>query len=340
MGTEEARSGSALCRFPRIMRALTIVPALVCWTLTAACLLGCETPREPGPVVGGGQKGRLVVVATIPPLADLARRVGGERVDVVTLVPPGASEHAWEPSPRDAMRLQAADVFFRVGFGFETWASKLVEAGGGDHLTVDASETVEPIAAADDGPARPLGKGGDAAASRAGDIVANPHTWLDPVAMEGAVARLAEALAKRDPDGGAEYRSRATATADELRALDAEIRARTAAFSSRVFVSYHSAWDYFARRYGLEVAGSIEESPGREASPRHIAKIVALVKSRKIRAVFAEPQFPPKVAEAVADECGVPVLTLDPLGGPGAAGREDYLALMRYNVGVMEQVLR
>src|SRR5439155_8240531 len=121
---------------------------------------------------------------------------------------------------------------------------------------------------------------------------------------------------------------------------DLELRERISRFTLHEIVTFHAAWDYFARRYGLTVLASIEESPGREPGPRAIAGIVRLVREKGLRAVFAEPQFPPKAAEAIAAECGVRVLVLDPLGGEGVPGRGDYPSLMRYNVAVMEEALR
>ena len=267
-------------------------------------------PGHPGP--------RLRVVASIAPLADLARRVCAERCEVATLVPPGASAHTWEPTPRDAARLTETDVFFEVGLGYESWLAKIVRAGDERFEIVDGSEGVDLI------------HGGGA----------NPHYWLDPIAMKGAVGRFAEALARKDSEHAEEYRERASRLAAELERLDSELRDRTLRFTLRKIVTFHAAWDYFARRYGLTVVASIEEFPGKEPGPRTLAEIVRLVRDNGLRAVFAEPQFPPKAAEAIAAECGVRVLLLDPIGGEGIPGRSDYFAMMRYNVAVMEGALR
>ncbi len=314
--------------------------------LAAAGSAGCGGTSTTGPAAPGGTSpARLTVVAAIAPLADLAERVAGDRAAVLTLIPPGASEHTWEPSPRDAARVRGAGVFFKVGLGFEAWAGKLVTASDGEFETVDASEGVDLIHGSGPGAGEAPheaeahhGPGGSADGTGAG--TANPHYWLDPVAMKGGVRRLAEALARKDPPGAAGYRERADRALADLDALDAELRERTARFESKSFIAFHGAWDYFARRYGLTVLGAIEEFPGKEPGPRHVGDIVALVRGHGIRAIFAEPQYPPKAAEVVAAECGVPVLILDPLGGKGVPGRGDYFSLMRYNVGVMEQALR
>ena len=297
------------------------------------------------------------IVATIAPLADLAHRVAGDMWDVVTLVPPGASPHTWEPSPRDAETFSKAGVFFEVGLGYEAWLSKIVESGG-DAVIVDGSAGLAPIRGgshetegssggaggrgtpavdsnANTGAA--VGKGRPGARAGGG---ANPHWWLDPIAMKAAAVRLGEILAVRDPARADDYRGRAAHVAADLDALDSELRERISRLPAKKIVTFHAAWDYMARRYGLTILASIEESPGREPGPQLIAEIVRLVRENDLRALFAEPQFPAKAAEAIAGECGVKVLILDPLGGEGIPGRADYFSLMRYNVGVMEKALQ
>jgi zinc transport system substrate-binding protein len=301
--------------------------------------------------------GRPRIVATIAPLADIARRVAGGTWEVVTLVPPGASPHTWEPSPRDAEIFSKARVFFEVGLGYEAWLSKIVERGG-NAVIVDGSAGLDPIrgngrethispggSVGQDAPSvepkvdaggKPV-DGGPGARTGGG---ANPHWWLDPIAMKSAALRLGEVLAVRDPGRADDYRGRAAHVAADLDGLDAELRARISQFPSKKIVTFHAAWDYMARRYGITILASIEESPGREPGPQFIAEIVRLVRENDLRALFAEPQFPAKAAEAIAGECDVKVLVLDPLGGEGVPGRGDYLSLMRYNVGVMERALK
>jgi ABC-type Zn uptake system ZnuABC Zn-binding protein ZnuA len=314
-------------------RALLLVAVMIagprCGTRSAA--IDADSPGS-----------RIRVVASIAPLADLVRRVGGDRVVVSTLVPPGASEHTWEPAPRDVARLRDVRLFVKVGAGFEPWAGRLVEASTEAVTIVDASQGVNLIADPDE-PAHASGAGGGDGTAGVGTDAqshANPHYWLDPMSVSVFVPRLAEVLATLDPEGREGYHRRAEDLRAQLDALDREIRARASRFTSRGIVTFHAAWDYFARRYGLTVVASIEAFPGREPGPRRVAEIVGLVRRDKVRAVFAEPQSSAKAAEAIAGECGVPLRVLDPLGGAGVTGRGDYFSLMRYNVGVLEETLR
>jgi ABC-type Zn uptake system ZnuABC Zn-binding protein ZnuA len=166
----------------------------------------------------------------------------------------------------------------------------------------------------------------------------NPHVWLDPVLAVEMVKKIQKVLAKADPRGAETYMKRGSDYIAKLNNLDAEIRKTIATFTIKSFVSFHPAWDYFAARYGLKDAGVIEESPGEEPAPRKLESIVKAIRHYHIRAVFAEPQLNPKVADVIAYEAGVKVVMLDPIGG--LPGRESYLELMRYNLRQMKEAMQ
>lgn len=162
--------------------------------------------------------------------------------------------------------------------------------------------------------------------------------WLSPALAIRQAERIRDALIAVDDAHRDAYEANASRYLADLRALDEEIRSETSTWTHRRFVAFHSAWVYFAEAYGLEQVAVIEESPGREPSPEYIAGIVQVIRRYDVPAVFAEVQLPTKAAEAVAAEAGVPVITLDPLGG--VEGRSTYVELLRYNVRQMTQVLR
>jgi zinc transport system substrate-binding protein len=284
------------------------------WLALILCLVaGCTGPQAPA-------SGKVRVAVSIPPLADFVRQVGGERVEVVTLVPPGASVHTYEPSPRQIEFVARAEMLVLNGLGLEFWADKVVKGSGNPKLlVVDTSVGVETIAG-DEG-------GG-----------VNPHIWLDPAGAKIQVADIRDGLTKVDPGNSEFYRGNAARYIQELDALNKEIAARAQTWAHKEFVSFHSAWVYFARRYGLEQVAVIEEFPGKEPSPEYLAQVVNLARRIEARAIFAEPQLPPKVAQTVASESGKTVLLLDPLGG--VESRNTYIELMRYNVGEMEKALK
>jgi len=111
-------------------------------------------------------------------------------------------------------------------------------------------------------------------------------------------------------------------------------------FRVREYVTFHAAWNYFSKRYRLKVLGVIEEAPGREPSPRDIARMVKDLKKFKTRIIFAEPQFNPKIAQVIAKEAGGTVLFLDPIGDPKHSEKNGYIRLMRYNLFQMDQAMR
>jgi len=263
----------------------------------------------------------IKVVASISPIGDMVREVGGDRVVVRVLLPPGASPHVFEPTTSTAKDISQARLFFGVGAGLDFWAEKLVRASNEHARTIVLSEGMKLV--------REEGKHGH------GHETANPHVWLDPLLAMEMIRKIEKTLQETDPQGTHTYRVRSAEYIAKLQALDAEIRETVSTFSIKSFVSFHPAWDYFALRYGLKSVGVIEESPGKEPSPQRLQAIVKAIRHYHIRAVFAEPQLNPKTAEVIAHEAGVKVIMLDPEGG--LPGRETYLGLMRYNLARLKE---
>lgn len=272
---------------------------------------------------------KMKVVVSISPLADFAREVGGEKVDVSLLLPPGASPHTFEPTPRTMQEISRAKIFLKIGAGLEFWADRLIVAAGRSIITVDCSKGVELI--------RGHAHDEDHAHNHEGMQGVDPHFWLDPVISIGIIKKIEDAFSKTDPANSAYYGKNAAAYISRLSSLDREIAAKVKTFRTREYITFHSAWSYFSRRYGLKVAAVIEESPGKEPSAKQIGKILEVLRNMKTRVVFAEPQFSPKIAEAIAREAGGRVLFLDP---EGAKGREAYIDLMHYNLSIMEEAMR
>ena len=267
-----------------------------------------------------GAQAPLPVAASILPLADFARQVGGERVQVETLVPPGASPHTYEPTPAQLKLLSHARVLVLNGVGLEFWADKLISAAGNPDMIVVRTAAGLPILAGD--PDEPSG---------------NPHVWLSPLGAIHQVEAIRDALIRADPAGADVYRANAERYVGRLRALDQEIRAAVATFRTRKFIVYHPAWAYFARDYGLEQAAVIERSPGQEPSPAEVAAIIRTARAIGAKAIFAEPQFSTKAARVIAEESGAQVLLLDPLGRPPGYR---YLDTMRYDLAQMRKALQ
>jgi len=287
--------------------------SLWCLIVTVLAMAGCSPRRAEK------TEGKLLVVASIAPMADFARRVGGDRAQVEQMIPPGASPHTFEPTTRQMRSLANADVLILNGRGLEFWADKAISAAGNPRLkVVDTSASIHDVLQDEtDHGERSLG---------------NPHFWLDPMLAAKQVDAIADAFCQADKAGESTYRNNAAAFKLELKQLDKQITASVAKFGSREFIAMHPAWVYFARRYGLKQAAVIEESPGKEPSTAYLRGVIDTVRRVKAKAIFAEPQLPTKAAEVIASETGAKVLILDPLGKPP---HQNYVSNMLNNVRIM-----
>jgi zinc transport system substrate-binding protein len=310
-----------------------------------ACLAGWGLALMVGLARAEAPTGRLPVAATILPLGDFCQKIGGDLVQVQVLIPPGASPHAFEPPPSIMAKASQARVFVYIGAGLEPWAAKLLGArGNSGQVVVEAAQGLQLLQEthhhghAEPGP-KPAASHHEAEASPERHQSGNPHIWLDPVLVQDICRKIAGALIQADPEHRDQYEANLKEYLAALEALHQEIEQHARAWTLREFVSFHPSFAYFARRYNLREAGVIEAAPGREPTPRQLQALVAAVRRAGIRVVFAEPQFNPRVAEVIAQEAGVKVLMLDPIGGPPPYG-SDYLKLMRANLAVLDEALR
>lgn len=308
--------------------------------LLLVALSGCRRGGAPLP------EGRPVAVATIAPLGDFLRSVAGPDWTVRTVIPPGTSPHVFEPEPSDLRKLVGARVVVVAGAGYDDWMRRILAACASAARVHDAAASlgIGPDAheghdhaplESHTGDAHPEEEGQDGHAH--GVLGEDPHWWLSPVLAARSLGPIAEALAAVDPIHADDYRRRARETARAYLDLDAELAATLAPLRGKRFVSAHRAWVYFADRYGLVEAASIEPVPGREPSPRELRALVEEGRRGGLGRLFTEPQFPPAAARVVAREAGLALTLVDPIGG--VAGRETYPALMRFNAAAFRRGL-
>jgi len=263
---------------------------------------------------------RLIIAASIAPLADFCRQVGGERVSVFTVVPSGANPHTFELDPQLLRRIGGARLLVLNGLGLEYWAEKVADNYSSNALEVLTVSQGIPVLADED------------------HAEGNPHVWLDPLYAARQVEKITEALMRLDPPQAQAYRDRSDRYQQVLHDLDEEIRREIDGWQERRFICFHPSWNYFSERYHLEQAAVIEKRPGFEPSPSEAAEIIGLARRLQVRAIFAEQQFPLKITEMIAAECGARVLVLDPLGFDGEG--YSYVSLLRTNVAQMAMALR
>ena len=275
----------------------------------------------------------MPVAASIFPVADMVKQVGGDYVEVFSVIPPGASPHTYEPKPSVLKKISSVKIFFMIGAGLEYWNEKFVKSTGGRHIKVVLSDGVALIREKEHHHVEKAGK------PHSEEIFANPHIWLDVEIAKSMVKKIVTALASVDNGHAPYYEERGNKYIAELDSLDRVIFKETGKFTIKKYVSFHPAWEYFAGRYGLESAGVIESVPGKSPTPLDIKNIVGNIKKHNVKAVFAEPQFNPKVAEVIAKEAGIKVLMLDPMGGPGIKERESYIDIMKYNLKILREAM-
>jgi zinc/manganese transport system substrate-binding protein len=308
---------------------------------------------------------KLRVIATFSILGDIVANIGGDRVEVTTLVGPDGDAHVFQPAPADAQAVAGAQVIVANGLGFEGWMDRLIEASGTSAALINASEGVSPIAFGEEKHAEEAGHEGhdhddhaeeagheghdhddhaDGAGHEGHDHGAfDPHAWQSPVNVALYVGNIARGLSSVDPEGAAVYQANAAAYIGELDALDAEIRAAVAALPEdrRTVVTSHDAFGYFAADYGLTFVAPQGVSTEAEASAQDVAALITQIRDAGIAAVFVENIADRRLLDQIATETGAKVggtLYSDALSGPdGPAGT--YLAMMRHNLSQLTAAL-
>jgi manganese/iron transport system substrate-binding protein len=247
--------------------------------------------------VGHARQPVLKVVTTTTIFADLIKNVGGDRIEVISLVGFGVDPHHYEPTPLEAKALANADVFFYNGFGLESWAERLAANVGGAGLpSVQLSLGLTPITGVTFGHNHDHEEG-------------DPHFWLDITNAMHYVEVIKDTFISLDPAGEEYYQSMAGAYSEKLAQLDEWFLQQIQSIpqDNRRLVTYHDGFSYMAERYGLEIVGFLVRNPDREPSAKDQAVLINEIKTQKIPAIFGEAQHNLKFVENIAKEAGVKV---------------------------------
>lgn len=279
-------------------------------------------------VSGLAWAGSLQAVASFAIIADFAKAVGGERVDVVSLVPASADPHSWEPTVREARSLAGADVLFINGEGYEEWLADLVASSARPNLPI--IELSEGLAAMS-GPSHSVHHDHD-----------DPHFWLSVPNAIHYVEKICQAFAELDPAGAEYYQERAEKYINELWELDSWLQEQLAVIpkENRVIVTYHNAFAYFAERYGFSAVEFLVSNPEREPTAQEMAALIRALAKMKRPVIFSEPQFNigERYVKSVAAEVGADVRVL--YSATLTEAIPTYVDLMRYNGQVLVEALR
>ena len=285
--------------------AAILALALAAAALSAAC--------------GGGNKAgnstQIKVTATLGLFGDLVHQVGADRVQVSALVPNGSDPHTYEPPPGQIAKLGQAKLVVMNGLDLEAGLKKVIRENASSSATV--LELAAGLPTLED----------------------NPHLWLDVQNGMTYVERIRDALASVDPAGADVYRTNADTNLAELRTLDAEVTAAVQSIppERRKLVTFHDAYPYLARRYGLQIVGFVAESPGKEPSAQEVSDLANAIRDQKVPAVFKEPQFSARILDNAANDAGVEVCVLysDALDN----NVKTYVDLMHFNAQELARCL-
>lgn len=270
----------------------------------------------------GGAAPDILTTTTI--LADVARNVVGDQFTVESLLPAGADPHSYQPVPQDAAKVKGSKVLVIHGADYESFMQPLLENADGKEHLIDASTGLRLLS----------DEGGT-----------DPHLWLDPNNVIAYTDNIREGLKQFDPDGAEIYDANANTYIDKLMELDAWINGQVAQIEPqrRVLVTNHEAFGYFAERYGFRVVGAIIPSFSSDASPsaQQMADLIEQIKVHQVPAIFLDASDNPELAQQIAAETGVRVVTdlhLESLTNGGPAGT--YIDMMRDNVTKIVKALQ
>ena len=273
---------------------------------------------------------KIRAVASFSILGDMVKRVGGDRVDVTTLVGANGDAHVYEPTPADAKNLAASAILFTNGLGFEGWMDRLEKSSGFKGKVVVASTGVKARTMVEEEGGRP-------------ETITDPHAWQSLANGKLYVANLRDGLIAVDPAGKATYEANAAKYLDEIAKEETAVEAAIASLPKerRKIITSHDAFGYFGAAYGLQIIAPEGVSTESEASAQDVAKIIRQIKEEKIPAVFMENISDPRMMQQIARETGARIggtLYSDALSdasGPAAT----YTDMMRSNVRELAQAL-
>lgn len=321
----------------KMLRALAMT-ALV----SAAMLSGCTRAAAPNPAAKADameSKKMLKVMASFYPMYDFAAKIGGDKAEVITLVPSGTEPHDWEPAAADIRNLEEADLFIYSGAGMEYWVDDvLASLDNKDLISVEASKGV----ALRDGHSHSHEEE-EGAGEPEEEGQYDPHVWLSPLNAEKEMENIKNAYIKADPDNRDYYEANYELYASRFADLNQKFKDTLSSLPNKDIVVSHEAFGYLCDAYGLNQVGIEGLSPDSEPSPARMAEIIDFVRANHVRVIFFEELVSPKVAETIAKETGSSVQVLNPLEGLSDEELEsgaDYFSVMEENLKQLEAALK
>jgi zinc/manganese transport system substrate-binding protein len=274
----------------------------------------------------GTAEAKIKVVASFSILADLTVNVGGDKIELTSIVKPGSDAHVYEPKPDDVKAVAGADVVIVNGLGFEGWQQRLIEASGFKKSLVIAAEGISAREQDHE-------EHGDEAHDHQDH---DPHAWQNVANAQVYVANIARGLCAADMVNCDYYEGNAKVYTERLVALDSEIKSaiNTIPEQNRTIITSHDAFGYLAEAYGLDFLAPEGISTDAEASAKDVAQLIVQVREKNAKALFVENISDPRLLEQIASETGLQpggTLYSDALSGTDGPA-STYIDMMRHNI--------
>lgn len=269
---------------------------------------------------------KVRIVTTFYPLAEFAKQVGGEKVDVINITSGGLEPHDYEPSAQDIIKIQTSDLFLINGNGLDSWALDSITDSKGKTIVMSEKifSTIANI-------------------SEDTTLTEDPHFWLDPIIAQEIVNIIGNELSLIDPINEEYYQNNPAKYISSLKQLDKEYSIVLSNCVRNKIVVSHEAFNYIGNRYNIEIINISGISPEEEPSARQLAEISELVKTEGIEYIFSENLGSQELAQTVASEVGVKILELNPIEGvteQQEKNKENYISIMKRNLANLKTAMQ
>jgi zinc transport system substrate-binding protein len=299
------------------MRSFAQSLAILLISALAACSPSTSKKGASGKTGGGGggtvpsDDGAIRAIVSVPPQAEIIRRIGGEHVVVDILVGEGQDPHTFSPTPSQMSALGEAQIMFTVGMPFESALVEKFEEAGLPLAVVDTGAGFEKLALQCDHPEHGHGEEGHDEHGHDEHHEPDPHIWLSPTFLKVQTAHIEKALAAAAPDHAVEFQQNRAALDAELDTLHASLGKQMEPYAGEQFFVFHPAFGYFGHTYGIDQVAV--EINGNAPTPKELAAFIANAREKDVKVLFTQPQFDARAAETVAKALGAKVVALDPL---------------------------
>lgn len=315
-----------------------MIPILLAILAISMMITGCKKDQT-----NKNNSGKLKVTASFYTMYDFAKKIGGDKVEVVNMVPAGTEPHDWEPSTKDLIELEKSDVFIYNGAGMEQWVDDVLESLDTDELiSVEASKGIKLLQSEDTHDHEDAHESESAHHGHSHDGENDPHVWLDPKNAKYEMNQIKKALIKADNKNKAYYEANYQKYAKQCDELDALYKKELSKVAKRELVVAHEAFGYLCHAYDLEQMGIEGLSADDEPDPKQMSEVIKFAKEHKVNTIFFEELVSPKVAKTIAKETGASAKMLNPLEGLSnkkiKAG-QDYFSVMKQNLSAIKKAL-